>query len=106
MAHVGVLSCSVGHASIRVPAGRSAPSLLLPHCKDFIQSTPPVMLLLCSPWWALWEGIEEESSITPQKPPLVLPLLSQKHIQSHLFLGTPLLKKDCCVGKVLCEVNK
>lgn len=67
------------------------------------------MLLLCSPSWARWEGTEEEgSSITCQKLPLVLPLLSQKHIQSHLLLGTPLLslKRVVPIGKMLCEVNE
>lgn len=55
---------------------------------------------------SLWEGIEEGSSITHQKSPLVLPLLSQKHIQSHLLLGTPSLIKVVPLGKMLCEVNK
>lgn len=107
---VGVLDCSVGHGSIKVPAQRSAMAalLLLPYCKDLNQSTPPVMLPLCSPLWALWEGTEEGSSITHQKPPLVLPLLSQKHIQSCLLLGTPLLslKKVLPVDKMLCAVNE
>lgn len=82
--------------------------LLLPYCKDLNQSTPPVMLLLGSPLWALLEGIEEGSSITHQKASLGPSLLSQKHIQSCLLRGIPLLslKKVLPVGRMLHGVNK
>lgn len=63
----------------------------------------PVQSLL-----SLWEGTEEGFSITYQKPPMVLLLLSKKHIQSHLVLGTPLLSliKIVPLGKTFYEVNE
>ena len=66
------------------------------------------MLLLWSPSRVLWWGAEEGSFITHQKRPLLLPLLSRKHIQSRLLLGVPLffLKKVLLFGEMLYGVNK